>query len=214
MKKFLCLICLCCFILPVFAISEKQEAKMQEMIKNALQTKNVDDFNATLDYYLKLVKKEKVPVEITLLDLGAKLNYERYNVVLEEKYNKKSKYYVDLALLNGTKNTATVVIGLALADFYNNKKEIIRYYDYLNMIDPKVANELKPKVTENLSQIKQSKDALKYAVGYTIGSWIMEKPSASSQLLLQQQMMQNQMTNQMNMHELNNQMMFTQLMNR
>lgn len=60
-------------------------------MQKAEQTKSVDDYNTTLDYYIKVSQKYKEPINAGALDSAVILNIDRFNTVQDKKYQTLAK---------------------------------------------------------------------------------------------------------------------------
>ena len=89
MKKGLFLFFLLLFFsMPSLAITEKEENHMNFLMSQIGSNGNVDEYNKATDYFLKLSKKYKEPINIDVLDVATQLNIDRYNTVKQVKYKK------------------------------------------------------------------------------------------------------------------------------
>lgn len=156
MKKFLCLLLLIFVAIPVLAnMTAKEEQQAMALMQKAEQTKSVDDYNAALDYYIKVSQKYKEPINAGALDSAVILNMDRFNTVQDKKYQTLAKKYANLAIENGTTNTQTAIIGIVLAADDLKPNEMIRYYDYLCSIDSNACKNIKNTFTQQMTEVRQ-----------------------------------------------------------
>lgn len=167
MKKILALLLVLTLCLPAFSYTKREERKGEELLIQMQKTKSIDDLNKALDYGLKLSKKYNEPISETFLNAinsAVKMNADRYKTVSDKKYIKNVLKYTDIAIEKGSKDSEAIIIGIVFAQLCKNTNLMVKYYDYLSIIDPKGANEMKETFSNQIVQVQQIKSAQKAAV--------------------------------------------------
>lgn len=145
------------FIMPSLAITEKEENHMNFLMSQIGSNGNVDEYNKATNYFLKLSKKYKEPINIDVLDVATQLNIDRYNTVKQVKYKKNALKYATLAKDNGTKNLNTILAGITIAGEDLDTHTMIEFYDYMCKVNPKAGNAIKEVFSGHIEEINKAK---------------------------------------------------------
>lgn len=160
MKKIIVLVLLLFFSLPTFSYTAKEEKMGNELLQKMQNSQSIDDYNKVLEYGLKLSEKYNEPINETYLNAinyAVKMNAERFRIVSDKRYMKNVLKYTDIAIEKGSKDTEVVILGIVFAQLNFDTESMIRYYDYLNKINPKVANEIKEDFATQIKNVHKAK---------------------------------------------------------
>lgn len=189
MKKiFLCVLSVifCNFIIlsQAQAMSQKELQKGNAIINKALESKDVDSYNAATEYIIKTQNKDKLTVPAEILDIATQMNLDRYNTIQEKKYKNNALRYANLAMRNNTQNIQTIITGMSLSYENLDTNSMVRFYDYLCKINPKAGSALKKVFAEsvtNVKQIRANNSATTWAVlGGLLYTRLQNRPSYST----------------------------------
>ncbi len=158
MKRLFILVLVLILSIPVYAdITSKEEQNMNVLMARASNTKSADDYNAAIDYYIKLSLKYKEPMNLEALDSAVAINIDRYNTVQQVKYRNNAKRYANYAVQNGTTNLNTIITGITVAAEELDTNGMIRFYDYMCKVNPQAGAAIKDIFTEQMTYVKQNK---------------------------------------------------------
>lgn len=158
MKKILFSIFLFLLIaMPTIAITEREENHINFLMSQIKSNISVDEYNKATDYFLKLSRKYKAPINLKVLDTAVQLNMDRYNTVKQIKYKKKALKYATIAKNEGTKNLNTILTAIAIAGENLDIKTMIEFYDYMCKVNPQAGRAIKEVFSKNIEEINRVK---------------------------------------------------------